>query len=181
MNFFKKIFGSKSENLKDENPEFLKGDIYPMDEANPQGKTEGVAAIGAMLAENDAIGFDNVEVQLNQGVESKGIKSALFGVAVGDALGVPVEFNSREAISKNPVTDMIGYGTYHLPAGTWSDDSSLAFCLAEALTQDFDLHTIGQNFVKWYKVNFWTPRGEVFDIGIGTKEAILRLDRGGEA
>ena len=57
----------------------------------------------------------------NQGVDySIEIKSALFGVAVGDALGVPVEFNSRQTISKNPVTDMIGYGTYDLPAGTWS-------------------------------------------------------------
>ena len=64
----------------------------------------------------------------NQGVDySEKIKSVLFGVAVGDALGVPVEFNSRQTISKNPVTDMIGYGTYNLPAGTWSDDSSLTF------------------------------------------------------
>ena len=71
------------------------------------------------------------------------IKSALFGVAVGDALGVPVEFKSRQTISRNPVTDMIGYGTYNLPEGTWSDDSALTFCLAEALTQDFDLNIIG--------------------------------------
>lgn len=106
------------------------------------------------------------------------IKSVLFGVAVGDALGVPVEYQNRETISKNPVTDMIGYGTYNLPAGTWSDDSSLAFCLAEALTQYFDLNTIGQNFVKWYYENYWTPHGHVFDIGIATRQAILRLAQG---
>ncbi len=106
------------------------------------------------------------------------IKSALFGVAVGDALGVPVEFNSRHTISKNPVTDMIGYGTYNLPAGTWSDDSSLTFCLAEALTQDFDLNVIGQNFVKWTQENYWTPHGHVFDIGIATRQAISRLAKG---
>jgi ADP-ribosyl-[dinitrogen reductase] hydrolase len=106
------------------------------------------------------------------------IQSALFGVAVGDALGVPVEFKSRETISKNPVTDMIGYGTYNLPPGTWSDDSSLTFCLAEALTQEFDLNTIGQNFVKWCYENYWTPYGDVFDIGIATSDAILRLARG---
>ena len=45
----------------------------------------------------------------------KAIKSALFGVAVGDALGVPVEFSSRQTLRINPVTDMIGYGTYNLP------------------------------------------------------------------
>jgi ADP-ribosyl-[dinitrogen reductase] hydrolase len=106
------------------------------------------------------------------------IKSALFGVAVGDALGVPVEFKSRDTISENPVTDMLGYGTYNLPPGTWSDDSSLTFCLAEALTQDFDLNTIGQNFVKWYHENYWTPHGNVFDIGIATREAIARLAKG---
>lgn len=106
------------------------------------------------------------------------IKSALVGVAVGDALGVPVEFNSRQTISQNPVTDMIGYGTYNLPEGTWSDDSSLTFCLAEALTQDFDLNIIGQNFVKWRQENYWTPHGHVFDIGIATSQAISRLAKG---
>lgn len=106
------------------------------------------------------------------------IKSVLFGVAVGDALGVPVEFNSRQIIKKNPVTDMIGYGTYDLPSGTWSDDSSLTFCLAEALTQDFDIYIIGQNFVKWLKEGYWTPYGDVFDIGIGTKVAILKIANG---
>ena len=101
-----------------------------------------------------------------------------FGVAVGDALGVPVEFNGRQSIRKNPVTDMIGYGTYNLPPGTFSDDSSLTFCLAEALTKEFDLNVIGQNFVKWRSDNFWTPRGKVFDIGIATSQAITRLERG---
>ena len=109
---------------------------------------------------------------------SDAVKAVLFGVAVGDALGVPVEFNSRETISKNPVTDMLGYGTYNLPPGTWSDDSSLTFCLAEALTQDFDLNLIGQNFVKWVYENFWTSRGYVFDIGITTQQAITRLAKG---
>jgi ADP-ribosylglycohydrolase len=106
------------------------------------------------------------------------IKSVLFGVAVGDALGVPVEFNNRQVIRKNPVTEMIGYGTYNLPPGTFSDDSSLTFCLAEALTTEFDLNTIGQNFVKWFYNNYWTPRGNVFDIGIATRQAIDRLAKG---
>ena len=133
-------------------------------------------------SETDALkGWSNFGNMLftNQGVDySEKIKSALFGVAVGDALGVPVEFNSREKISTNPVTDMIGYGTYNLPAGTWSDDSSLTFCLTEALTQDFDINTIGKNFVKWNYENYWTPHGNVFDIGIATRQAISRLAQG---
>ena len=115
---------------------------------------------------------------MHQHIKIPSIKAALFGLAVGDALGVPVEFKSREAIAQNPVTEMMGYGTYNLPPGTWSDDSSLAFCLAEALTQPFDLHTIAQNFVKWYKESFWTPRGEVFDIGIATSQALERIVQG---
>ena len=106
------------------------------------------------------------------------IKSALFGVAVGDALGVPVEFKSRESLSGNPVTEMTGFGTHKQPPGTWSDDSSLTFCLAEALTQGYDLNTIGQNFVNWYFRDHWTAREEVFDVGRGTGEAIVRLFRG---
>ncbi len=102
----------------------------------------------------------------------------LFGIAVGDALGVPVEFKSREMIARNPVTEMIGYGTYNLPAGTFSDDSSLAFCLAEALTKSFSLPVVADNFIAWLNNNYWTPRGEVFDVGIATKQAIDRLSKG---
>ena len=106
------------------------------------------------------------------------IKSALFGVAIGDALGVPVEFNSRATLMENPVTDMIGYGTFNLPEGTFSDDSSLTFCLAEALTQEFDLNIISKNFIKWRYENYWTPHGSVFDIGILTNQSIQRLKEG---
>lgn len=106
------------------------------------------------------------------------IKSVLFGVAVGDALGVPVEFKSRNYLEVNPITDMIGYGTYNQPPGTFSDDSSLTFCLAEALTKDFDMNEIAENFVSWAYDAYWTARGSVFDIGIATENAIDRLKRG---
>jgi ADP-ribosylglycohydrolase len=109
------------------------------------------------------------------------VKSALFGVAVGDALGVPVEFESRDDISRNPVTGMTGFGTYDLPPGTWSDDSSLTFCLAEALTEGFDINAIGQNFTRWHREAFWAADGEVFDVGNTTRIAIERLARGMQA
>ena len=51
------------------------------------------------------------------------IRAALFGHAVGDALGVPVEFTPREELIQNPVTDMLGYGTYNVPPGTWVEVS----------------------------------------------------------
>ncbi|QHV96691.1 ADP-ribosylglycohydrolase family protein [Spirosoma endbachense] len=59
-----------------------------------------------------------------------------------------------------------------------SDDSSLTFCLAEALTQGVDLQRIATNFQKWLFQNYWTPYGEVFDVGIATREAIERLAKG---
>ncbi|WP_349293766.1 ADP-ribosylglycohydrolase family protein [Flavobacterium gelatinilyticum] len=106
------------------------------------------------------------------------IESALFGLAIGDALGVPVEFESRTYLKQNPVTDMFGFGTHHQPAGTWSDDSSLAFCLAESLCSGYDLNDIARNFVKWYSGNLWTPHGRVFDIGIATQHAVLNIAKG---
>lgn len=54
----------------------------------------------------------------------------LFGLCIGDALGVPYEFTERNTLRNNPAKDMIGYGTHFQPPGTWSDDSSLTFCLA---------------------------------------------------
>jgi len=64
------------------------------------------------------------------------ILGGLWGAVVGDALGVPVEFQSREQLRQNPVQDMRGYGTYHQPAGTWSNDSSLMLCRSKALKMD---------------------------------------------
>lgn len=109
------------------------------------------------------------------------IKDAFLGLAIGDALGVPVEFKSRETLAKNPVVDMREYGTHNQPMGTWSDDSSLAFCIAESLCNGYDVEDIGKNFVRWYKHDFWTAHDELFDIGISTSEAIERLVRGDSA
>lgn len=109
--------------------------------------------------------------------ESK-VRSGLMGVCVGDALGVPVEFTSRGDLLKNPVTTMTGYGTYNQPPGTWSDDSSLTFCLADSLCNGFDLDDIGRFFCRWFRHRHWTPHWEVFDIGNTTLQAIWNLQHG---
>lgn len=106
------------------------------------------------------------------------IIDTFLGFAVGDALGVPVEFIDRDDLKKDPVTGMRAYGTHHQPAGTWSDDSSLAFCLAEALCDGYSLGTIADNFVRWYEENFWTAHGKVFDVGIATSQVITQLKKG---
>ena len=106
------------------------------------------------------------------------MKAMLIGGAVSDALGVPVEFKSREYLKANPVSGMIGYGTHNQPAGTFSDDSSLTFCLVEALSSGYDLKSIANNFVRWKDDGWWTANGEVFDIGVGTHTAILKFKHG---
>jgi ADP-ribosylglycohydrolase len=104
--------------------------------------------------------------------------SGLMGLCVGDALGVPVEFTSRAERVKSPVTTMLGYGTWNQPPGTWSDDSSLSFCLTECLCRGYSLDAIANSFWRWYKEAYWTPRGDVFDIGQTTHTAIMRLKQG---
>ncbi len=102
----------------------------------------------------------------------------LLGVAIGDALGVPVEFKNREYLKENPVIDMIGFGTHNQPAGTWSDDSSLTFCLAESLIDGYTIEKSANNLLKWYSENYWTADGEVFDIGNTTLKVIIILKCG---
>ena len=104
--------------------------------------------------------------------------SGLMGLCVGDALGVPVEFTSRAERVKSPVISMLGYGTWDVPAGTWSDDSSLTFCLAECLCEGFSLNAIANSFWRWYHENYWTAQGEVFDIGNTTFLAIVNWKQG---
>jgi len=103
------------------------------------------------------------------------LKGGLFGSIVGDALGVPVEFKSRRHLKQSPVNDMIGYGTYLQLPGTWSDDSSMQFCTIDSLCKGYNLNDIANNFVKWRYESFWTPYGIVFDIGISTTKAIIKL------
>lgn len=107
------------------------------------------------------------------------IKSALLGIATGDALGVPVEFRSRDELKANPVKNMREYGSHQQPMGTWSDDSSLTFCLAESLLKKgYDLNDLANRFINWKDYGHWTAHGDVFDIGIATNNAIHFLSLG---
>jgi ADP-ribosylglycohydrolase len=106
------------------------------------------------------------------------ILSGIIGLAVGDALGVPVEFQSRAELQLNPVTDMRGFGTYSQPAGTWSDDSSMTLCLLDSLANGLDYTDIMQKFASWLNNAEYTPHGEVFDVGITTSQAVRRYSQG---
>ena len=104
------------------------------------------------------------------------VRSLIIGHAVGDALGVPVEFASRERLEAEPVTEMRGYGTHKVPAGTWSDDTSMTLCLLESLTRlmKVDYQDIMNNFLKWMEEGEFTATGITFDVGITTRHALLR-------
>lgn len=109
------------------------------------------------------------------------IKSGLLGVAIGDALGVPVEFKTRDNLKQNPVTDMLEFMCWNQPRGTFSDDSSLAFCTAESLCRGFDIEDMAQTFVKWMVEGYWGAHYKVFDIGGTTKHSLLRVVKGESA
>lgn len=97
----------------------------------------------------------------------------IMGVVVGDALGVPVEFTPREELARGPVEDMEGYGTFHLPEGSWSDDSSLTLATLDSLKKGYNLNDMMFKFAEWLVTGKYTPFGDVFDVGNTTREAIL--------
>lgn len=114
----------------------------------------------------------SIEVVIKMSVEK--IKSVIIGHAVGDALGVPVEFKSREYLAKNPISEMEGFGIYNFPAGTWSDDTSMSLCALSALTKEnWSFENVMDNFFDWLSNNKFTANGETFDVGDTCFNAII--------
>lgn len=110
---------------------------------------------------------------------SQRLLGGLYGSLVGDALGVPVEFSSREARKQDPVTGMRAHGVHGQPAGTWSDDGSLLLCAMESLVEkDFDPEDMGTRFLQWFDFGHWGAHGLVFDIGNATSCALNRISLG---
>ncbi|MGM0603428.1 MAG: ADP-ribosylglycohydrolase family protein [Bacillota bacterium] len=110
---------------------------------------------------------------------NKKLKAAVIGHLIGDALGVPVEFKSRQYLRENPVKSMQGYAQYNLPPGSWSDDGSLTLCLLESLAEKgYDLNDLADRFVSWLYEGHLTPVGEAFGVGRTTETAVSRLKSG---
>ncbi len=107
------------------------------------------------------------------------IRGMMLGFAVGDALGVPVEFSSREERDADPVAEMRSGGCWKQPAGTWSDDTSLTLATMESIARlggFIDYTDIMNNFLRWYREGAFTATGEVFDVGNATEKAIERFN-----
>ncbi|TBL80195.1 ADP-ribosylglycohydrolase family protein [Paenibacillus thalictri] len=111
---------------------------------------------------------------------SERYRGCLLGLAVGDAVGTTLEF--REPGSFEPIRDMIGGGPFNLLPGQWTDDTSMALCLAESLLACGGFHPLDQmqRYVKWYREGYLSSTGECFDIGNTVRTALERFERTGE-
>jgi ADP-ribosyl-[dinitrogen reductase] hydrolase len=115
------------------------------------------------------------------GIDRDRARGALVGLAVGDALGTTLEFRSPGTFE--PITDMVGGGPFGLEPGQWTDDTSMALCLAESLVESggFDPHDQLRRYVRWYREGHHSVTGACFDIGTTTRAALERFERTGEA
>lgn len=108
-------------------------------------------------------------------------RNSILGFIIGDALGVPYEFTSKEQMDAYPATDMIGFGVHPVPKGSWSDDSSMMLITMEWLINlkknNISIYKVGydelldlkKRWKKWFIDGYMTPNGECFDIGRQTR------------
>ncbi|WP_049792747.1 ADP-ribosylglycohydrolase family protein [Pseudomonas fulva] len=104
----------------------------------------------------------------------------LLGLACGDAVGTTLEFSSRETL--RPITDMVGGGPFALAPGQWTDDTSMALCLAESLLSrnGFDARDQMTRYLNWWHWGYWSATGQCFDIGTTVRQALMSFQESGE-
>jgi ADP-ribosyl-[dinitrogen reductase] hydrolase len=107
-------------------------------------------------------------------------RGCLLGLACGDAVGTTVEFSPRGSFA--PVTDMTGGGPFGLPAGAWTDDTSMALCLATSLVhcRGHDARDQMARYVNWWQWGYLSSTGDCFDIGMTVRSALNRFRQSGE-
>jgi ADP-ribosyl-[dinitrogen reductase] hydrolase len=105
---------------------------------------------------------------------------AFVGLAVGDAIGTTLEFSRRD--SRPPLIDMVGGGPFRLQAGQWTDDTSMALCLADSLLAcgALDQRDLMQRFIRWWRYGENSCTGDCFDIGGTTRDALARFEDNGD-
>ena len=107
-------------------------------------------------------------------------RGCLLGLAVGDAIGTTVEFKPRGKFT--PMTDMVGGGPFRLKPGEWTDDTSMALCLANSLISNgFDLHDQISKYVSWFRNGYMSVNGRCFDIGTTTSVALRKFESDGNS
>jgi ADP-ribosyl-[dinitrogen reductase] hydrolase len=108
-------------------------------------------------------------------------RGCLLGLAAGDAVGTTLEF--KPAGSFQPIDDMAGGGPFHLQPGQWTDDTSMALCLAESLAvrRGFDPNDQMTRYLRWWREGYLSSTGECFDIGNTVRAALAQFERTGES
>ena len=115
----------------------------------------------------------------NKEIFFKQIRGSIFGFIVGDALGVPGEFMTREQLAADPITDMRGGGFHEQLPGTWSDDTSMTLCSIQSIIdKGIDYDDQMRRFGDWLWNATNTAHDEVFDVGGATKSAIFDYVKG---
>ncbi|MRN51466.1 ADP-ribosylglycohydrolase family protein [Paenibacillus monticola] len=107
-------------------------------------------------------------------------QGCLNGLAIGDALGTTVEFEPPGTFA--PVEDIVGGGVFDLQPGQWTDDTSMALCLAESLLEKHDFDPVDQmeRYIKWFREGYLSSTGVCFDIGNSTRSALQHFEATGE-
>ena len=110
-------------------------------------------------------------------------KDGIIGMAVGEAMGVPINFVERDKLLENPVLEMKEYGSFNKSIGTWSSDTSLAIATMDSLTNCYGVSTedIASRYCRWMEKSEYTAMDERFDIGRTTMIAMSRFEKSGKA
>jgi ADP-ribosylglycohydrolase len=113
-------------------------------------------------------------------MERTRFRGSLIGLACGDAVGTTIEFARPGSFA--PIEDMVGGGPFRLEAGEWTDDTSMALCLATGLVeqQAFDPVDQMQRYVRWWREGYLSSNGRCFDIGNTVRAALHRFEETGE-
>lgn len=108
------------------------------------------------------------------------VKDGIYGLMIGDILGVPVEFMHRDDIAYNPVTGLRAYGTHNKPLGTYSDDTSMVLATMNSIVKNkgVNLEGIMQEFCRWVYRGEYTQDGTAWGLGNTTLDSILRYING---
>ena len=117
---------------------------------------------------------------MSEAAQRDRFRGCLLGLAAGDALGTTLEF--KRPGSFEPIDDMVGGGPFRLQPGQWTDDTSMALCLATSLVEcgGFDATDQMQRYVRWWREGYWSSTGSWFDIGNTVSAALSRFVRHGD-
>ncbi|CAF3356614.1 unnamed protein product [Rotaria socialis] len=107
------------------------------------------------------------------------VEGSMLGMALGDALGAHVEFRPRQYLEENPVQDLQEGGTWGLKKGQFTDDTSMALCLAASLVcrRDFVPYDQLVRYKWWYRDGYMSSTGQCFDIGAATSQSLREFER----